>query len=403
MGRDLTPEQIDWIDRARDADILGVALAAPVSAKLRKHSREHVGPCPACGGTDRFAVNPTKKGGVFNCRGAGGGDVIAMVQHTCGVQFLQACEIINGAPMPGGKSQISTEEAERLAAERERIRAERDRELEEAENFYRDQERKTCWGIWRRAHEIEGTPAADYLRLRGISEWPSPVRLRCVLDMPFYADGKHGKTVIHRGPAMVAPIIRPDGKFGGIHLTWIDLAQPKGKPQIVDPLTGEMVAKTKKMRGSKQGGYCDLTRPQNPDRAIVGEGFEKTLAVWLSLHRTGADLSRTLFRVALDLGNLGGPHDGTIAHPTRRTAKGARERILGPFPALTAAGIPIADSVSEIIILGDSTSDPLTTRCALARAGERWKRDGCLVRVAWSPAGQDFDDLLRADQAQEAA
>ena len=167
MSRDLTPEQIDWIDRARDADILGVALAAPVSAKLRKHSREHVGPCPACGGTDRFAVNPTKKGGVFNCRGACGGDVIAMVQHTCGVQFLQACEIINGGPMPQGTLLISPEDIRRLAEERERARQARATERETEQNKYRERERaKAFYDIWKRGTAIFGTPAEAYLRLR---------------------------------------------------------------------------------------------------------------------------------------------------------------------------------------------------------------------------------------------
>jgi phage/plasmid primase-like uncharacterized protein len=85
--RELSPAQIAWIDRARDADILAVAQRAPIA-------REYVGACPVCGGKDRFAVNPTKKGGVFFCRGFGGGDVIAMVEHVCSVTFLPACEII---------------------------------------------------------------------------------------------------------------------------------------------------------------------------------------------------------------------------------------------------------------------------------------------------------------------
>ena len=42
---------------------------------LKRQSGELVGPCPACGGTDRFAINAAK--GVFNCRscGANGGGV----------------------------------------------------------------------------------------------------------------------------------------------------------------------------------------------------------------------------------------------------------------------------------------------------------------------------------------
>jgi polyphosphate kinase len=38
---------------------------------------------------------------------------------------------------------------------------------------------------------------------------------------------------------MVAPIVRADGKFSGLHFTWIDLTQPSGKASIADPETGE--------------------------------------------------------------------------------------------------------------------------------------------------------------------
>jgi hypothetical protein len=60
-----------------------------------------------------------------------------------------------------------------------------------------------------------------------------------------------------------------------------------------------------------------------------------------------------------------------------------------------ATGIPISDSVETIIILGDRTSDHLTTRCAIARAETRWRKPGRVIRVAWSPEGKDFDDVLR--------
>jgi ribosomal protein L37AE/L43A len=83
----------EWIERARRADILGVARN--LGAWLRRSGGEHVGPCPVCGGKDRFSVNVKKQ--LWNCRGCGkGGDTIALVRHVDGVTFAQAVERLTG-------------------------------------------------------------------------------------------------------------------------------------------------------------------------------------------------------------------------------------------------------------------------------------------------------------------
>lgn len=88
----------EWIERARRADILFVAQK--LGARLKKIvANEYAGPCPLCGGTDRFSINTKKR--VYNCRGAGeGGDVIAMVRYVTGCSFIEACELITGEPRP---------------------------------------------------------------------------------------------------------------------------------------------------------------------------------------------------------------------------------------------------------------------------------------------------------------
>jgi len=56
---------------------------------------ERSGPCPVCGGTDRFAINIRKQ--VFLCRGCGvAGDVIKLVQHIDGCTFIDAVETLSG-------------------------------------------------------------------------------------------------------------------------------------------------------------------------------------------------------------------------------------------------------------------------------------------------------------------
>ena len=62
--------------------------------KLKRNGQELIGPCPRCGGNDRFGVNIAKQ--VFNCRGCGGGDVIEFVKHLDGVDFKTACAALAG-------------------------------------------------------------------------------------------------------------------------------------------------------------------------------------------------------------------------------------------------------------------------------------------------------------------
>jgi hypothetical protein len=68
---------------------------------LRGRGGERCGPCPRCGGDDRFSINAKKQ--VWNCRGCatGGGDV-ALVQHIDGLDFMEAVATLAGAaPAPG--------------------------------------------------------------------------------------------------------------------------------------------------------------------------------------------------------------------------------------------------------------------------------------------------------------
>src|SRR6516225_2390925 len=86
-----------WVSEAR-----AVAIEREIERrgiKLNGNGRERVGPCPKCGGDDRFSINTTK--GVWNCRGCDvGGDVIRLVEHLDGVDFVAACTTLTGTPPP---------------------------------------------------------------------------------------------------------------------------------------------------------------------------------------------------------------------------------------------------------------------------------------------------------------
>ncbi len=372
-----------------------VADVAAKWVRLRHHGRKRmIGPCPMCS-PDRQSATATR----FECSDedwvcavcCDGGDCIKLVRLVEGLDFLKAVDWL------GGARDVSEERAKELAAERAKKQAQREREAD----AFRDRERRTLWDIWLAAAELVGSPAEQYLRLRGL-EAPDRVKLRCVLEMPYFVERAKGqREIVHRGPAMVAPILRPDGHFGGLHFTYLDVADPKGKARIKDPHTGEELP-AKKSRGSKKGGYIELWRgspgpPRGilPTQLIMGEGIEKVLAVWRALHQVGRDLIPTAWRTSVDLGNLGGRAASSLPHPSLKTEKGRPQRVPGPVPDLEAPGIPIPDSVTDVVLLGDSTSDRFTTQCALARAAARFVRDGRTVRVAWAPEGVDFDDMLR--------
>jgi putative DNA primase/helicase len=354
---------------------------------LRRNGAKLIGSCPNCSKdlnsrtATRFEVH--RDGWVCaGCQKAG--DVISLVMLCEGVAFRKAIDIL------GGVAEVDPADAARRAAERE-AKAQRDA----ADNAkHREAERAKVYKIWHRGIAAEGTSAEAYLRLRGVAGLPvDRRRLRCIEDMPFYASGAKNADVIARKPAMLAPIMR-GGKFSGLHITHIDLAEPKGKARIVHE---GAAMDARKVRGSKAGGHIELAGPADPTRLFLGEGIEKVGAVYVALGQRNARRPGDAFWTCVDLGNLGGKAAGAIRHPTLKTTGGRARNVPGPVPDMAAPGIEIPPSATELIILADSTSDRLETLCAVARAVARFSRPGLAILVAWPDRSDDFDDLLGYD------
>ena len=89
--------------KARETSILDVARRHGVLNRLKKVGDEYTGPCPLCGGTNRFAINPRKLGkngkhGLFLCRQCReGGDVIDFERFLRGTKFKDAPKDLSGA------------------------------------------------------------------------------------------------------------------------------------------------------------------------------------------------------------------------------------------------------------------------------------------------------------------
>ena len=395
-----------------------VADIARQWVRLRTSAGKLVGPCPLCSRnpqsktSSRFEI--ARDGQGWMCAVCpDGGDVIRLVMKYKKVPFREAVAWL------GGPRAIDPADAARIAADH----ATKAAETAKASQKYREIERTRLFEIWNHAVPLPGSSAQAYLALRGIA-LPDygALRLRCVPDMPYFhgrapgEDGREHERIVHRGPAMVAPVVRhwihdpaqaapaagdppgaPGPRFCGLHFTYLDLAQRKGKAVIADPETGELLP-AKKSRGSIAGAHIELVGPRAPRRVIIGEGIETVLSVWLALMARGL-VRDTAFWSAVDLGNIGGKAAESIAHPTDTTPAGRPRRVPGPVPDLTSPGIAFPDCVNEVVLLGDGDSDPVLTEAALVRGAARMATPARVVRVAMAPLGRDFNDLLMGDAA----
>ncbi len=276
--------------------------------------RDRAGPCPKCGGTDRFSINTVKN--LFNCRGCGiaGEGVIALVMATDDVSFTVACERITGrsaeAPIDPARAADNARALEQKKRQDDATAAEFRRKAREAGNW--------IFGSGRAL--ADGGPVRGYLALRALdfSEHPSIgslaelTTIRERPDLPYVeSNGKGGYETLHTGPAMLLKILLPArlvqpgdplGNFGGVHQTWIDLDQPKGKLLLHDPDgRDDKPLPAKKMRGTKQGGMIPIFTPKSPHRIVMGEGFETTATPLC--HAFEPD---TAYWAAGDLGNMSG-------------------------------------------------------------------------------------------------
>lgn len=282
---------------------------------------------------------------------------------------------------------------------------------EEVNARYRERERARLHEhYWLKAERWNGGGMlADYFKLRGLLV-PDNARIGFLPDCPMFADGKEREPLlVHTGPAMLCPIMGPHPeasaeeiargvgyRFAGLHFTWLDLSQPKGKAAIRHPHTGELLP-AKKSRGTKQGGYIDLggCAPDRAERIVTGEGNENTCAGYTILVRAGRDVSRTHFRCGVDLGNLAGKALDRLNHPTLKTEAGRVRKVPGIEPDMSSPAMPVPNGVNTLVHMCDGDSDPFITQCAMKRAEARRARSDLKQIFMWPGNGADWNDRLK--------
>lgn len=364
---------------AKRKDIAQIAEALGVSG-LKRMGHELTGPCPRCGGTDRFNISTRKQ--QFLCRRCDAkGDGIGLVQFMLDCDFPAALDWLCGP-----KRELTPEERQSLE-EAEAKAAEARKRTEAAQEKMRQESIHAGRKIWLEGLPAEDSPVRDYLARRGITTARLPELPRCLRFHPalpyMVAIRGEGWKEIHRGPAMLAAVQGADGRFSAVHRTWLDLDRAKGKAKIVHD--GEEAA-AKKSLGSTKGGSIRLGTPEGATTLIMAEGIETTLSAMVADAFPGA-----AYWAGVDLGNMAG------------------RKVTGP--GLKYAGIPdLSDEraflpprwVERLIFVMDGDSDPRFTEASVLAGLRRAMalRPGLRAQLVRAPEGADLNDLLMSGAAQ---
>lgn len=228
-------------------DILSEAKRLGADLKpIHRNAGEHVGPCPVCGGKDRFSINTKKR--VWHCRGCGrGGDIVDLVRHLDSLSFAEAiARLTNEMPEPERQGRpaeakpASDDEARNLRSAA-RIVAELVPVKGSAGETYLRKVRKIDTAAiadvlarvdaigWHRAvyfHQLD--PEKPYHELHGrklgaligIMTDPVTAKLTGAISRTYLgADGaKVGKAKTLAAPAGIVRLSRDEDVLGGLHL-----------------------------------------------------------------------------------------------------------------------------------------------------------------------------------------
>jgi CheY-like chemotaxis protein len=287
----------DWVDvdsvlraaQGRWPSILH-ALGVDPAYLRNKH-----GPCPLCGGKDRYRFDDRDGAGTWICSHCGAGTGPQLIEHLKGIGFIEAVKAVcNVLPM-------ATQPAPQCPAGDvwERLRR-----------------------IWRESAPVTCDDAvARYLEARRVwGPYPYPADIRCHPALGYYEDAKRIATY----PAMVALVRGPDGKGRSLHVTYLD---PKGGKARVN-------SARKLLAPTGRGGAIRLSARVEGDMLVatvrddgmgiapdqLGSIFELFVQLDRSLERNqgGLGIGLTLVRRLLEL------HGGNVVAESAGLGHGSR-------------------------------------------------------------------------------
>lgn len=243
-------------ERTRDAakgKWRGILLELGVPSKALQNRH---GPCPMCGGSDRFRFDNKRGEGTWICNACGAGDGLSLAERFTGGSFSEVAGRVdaligNIKPDPAGAAAPEVSEDDRRASLRR------------------------VYGETRPSQR--GDLVDVYLRSRGIALDPLPGDLRFGSRLPDGSGGVH--------PAMVAVVRDGDGRPCTLHRTFL---RPDGRAKA------EIAKPRLLMRGGVGGERAAVRLGPHAEGAPLGiaEGIETALAasalhgipVWAALN-----------------------------------------------------------------------------------------------------------------------
>jgi putative DNA primase/helicase len=226
-------------------------------------------------------------------------------------------------------------EAVALATGQDRQREPRSERDTQAE---RRRKQDAALRLWHGSEPTTGAAADRYLAARGLPDLSASPALRFRGDTPHPEGGRY--------PALIALVSDPSGSPMAVHRTFLTR---DGRKAAVDPVKASL--------GPVWGGAIRLM-PIEPDKPLViGEGIETSASAGLPMAAPAW--------AAISAGNV-------------------------------AKGLTLPPEARRVVI----AADPDTAgRTAARDAWMRWRAEGRSVQIATPDGAGDFNDLLRAREA----
>lgn len=198
--------------------------------------RNRHGPCPMCGGVDRFRFDDKNGDGTWYCNGCGSGRGIELVMRLRGVEYKQACTDVDAVV---GNAQTMTTRGRK------------------------GDPSKVIKALLQNSDKtVEGDAVANYLHARGLI---LPAGLRTYASAPFWTDGQRSGSY----PAMVARLWGPDDELTTVHVTYIS---GTGKAPVSSPRKLQAALDGRKTAGSAVRLF------NRAETMAIAEGIETAIA-----------------------------------------------------------------------------------------------------------------------------